>query len=79
VSDDLALLDDDARALLASVVETGRESDDHALAGRPARPVGLMDGDVPTQFIASGRQLLLDPADPAGAVVVATSSTRRGG
>ena len=52
VSDDLALLGDDARGLLAEVLALGRESDRLAREGRPARSVDLLDDDHPVWFVS---------------------------
>jgi alpha-galactosidase len=53
VSDDLALLGDDARALLADVIDEGRASDQRAIDGAPARATDLMASRRPAS-IASG-------------------------
>ena len=52
VSDDLALLDADARALLDEVVAIGRVADAEAVAGSPARCADLMDHAVPGRLRA---------------------------
>jgi alpha-galactosidase len=70
VSDDLALLDAEARALLDEVVALGRTADGEAVAGRPARCPDLMDHAVPRDLLAAGRRLEGDPA-------LATSVLRR--
>ena len=62
VSDDLALLGPDARALLDEVVALGRRSDAAAEAGTPARCVDLMRHAVPRQLDAAGAHLVADPA-----------------
>ena len=54
VSDDLALLDAEARRLLDDVVALGRASDAEARAGRPARCPDLMDAVPPTRLRAGG-------------------------
>lgn len=64
VSDDLALLDRPARALLDEVLALGRESDAAARAGHPARCEDLMDAPTPTRLTVSGRRLVTDPAAP---------------
>jgi alpha-galactosidase len=56
VSDDLALLDEDAARLLESVVAHGRIADDAARAGASPRCVGLLDPDGPSGIeSAAGR------------------------
>lgn len=70
VSDDLALLDDEARVLLDEVVALGRLADDEAVAGHPARCPDLMDHAVPRDLRAAGWLLDGDPAR-------ATSTLRR--
>jgi alpha-galactosidase len=62
VSDDLSLLDADARLLLDEVVALGRTADDEAIAGRPARCPDLMSHAVPRDLIAAGQHLAGDPA-----------------
>ena len=62
VSDDLALLDGDARALLDEVIAIGRVSDEAAAGGSPARCDDLMDHAVPHGLRAAGRHLDGDPA-----------------
>jgi alpha-galactosidase len=61
VSDDLALLGADARALLTEVLEIGRAADAQAAAGAPARCPDLMDANPPTTLTAAGHLLLTDP------------------
>ncbi len=61
VSDDLALLDGQARALLADVVALGRVADDESIAGTPSRCPDLMDHDVPHELCAAGHRLEGDP------------------
>ena len=59
VSDDLALLGPDARALLDEVVALGREVD----AGpHPPRCTDLLDHDPPTRLATSAMELVGDPA-----------------
>jgi alpha-galactosidase len=48
VSDDLALLGPDARALLDDAIDVGRAADVQARTGSPPRSVGLLDPDGPT-------------------------------
>ena len=62
VSDDLALLGPDARALLDEVVAMGLVSDAEARAGSPARCDDLMDHALPGQLRAAGHRLVADPA-----------------
>jgi hypothetical protein len=62
VSDDLALLDARARALLDDTVAMGRASDLAARAGTPAVTPDLMDHAPPTTFTAAGYTLVTDPA-----------------
>ncbi len=63
VSDDLALLDGDARALLDEVVDLGRRSDAEAISGLPATSPDLLDRAVPTLFEGGGHRLATDPSD----------------
>jgi len=65
VSDDLAVLGDDARALLDEVIELGRASDTAAIAGAPARCPDLLDARVPGHLSAAGVELAADPTVPA--------------
>ena len=62
VSDDLALLDDAARALLDEAVAIGRVADDEAIAGSPARCPDLMQHALPRDLRAAGQLLDGDPA-----------------
>ncbi len=62
VSDDLALLDGDARALLDEVVEIGRRSDAEAVTNHPARCDDLMAHAVPRELSAAGHRLVADPS-----------------
>lgn len=61
VSDDLALLGSDERALLDEVLALGREADAAALAGNPPRTPDLLDGPIPTVLEAAGNRLVGDP------------------
>ena len=61
VSDDLALLDADARALLDEVLEVGRAVDDRARSGRPPRCPDLLDAPTPARLDAGPIRLLGDP------------------
>ncbi len=65
VSDDLGLLDGDARALLDEVLELGRASDTAAIAGPPARCGDLLDAARPGRLSAAGVELIADPATAA--------------
>jgi alpha-galactosidase len=64
VSDDLALLDAEARTLLDEVVALGRASDAEALAGRPARCPDLLDGPLPGRLRSGPTELVADPSVP---------------
>ena len=63
VSDDLALLGTDARALFDDVVACGRAADDAARApgGHPARCPDLLDRPTPTRLKSGARELVGDP------------------
>ena len=61
VSDDLALLGADERALLDEVLALGREVDAAAMAGNPPRCPDLLDGPIPTILEAAGHTLTGDP------------------
>jgi alpha-galactosidase len=56
VSDDLALLDRRARAMLDDAIAIGRESDES-----PAVAADLMDAATPTTFVGAGRRLVTEP------------------
>jgi alpha-galactosidase len=58
VSDDLSLLDRDARRLLDEVVALGREAD---AAPHPPRCADLLDADPPRRLVAAGVELVGDP------------------
>jgi alpha-galactosidase len=58
VSDDLALLGPDARALLDDVIALGREADAGA---HPPRCGDLLDSDPPTRLAAATAELVGDP------------------
>ena len=64
VSDDLALLGAEARALLDEVTSLGRSADAEAsrLAGRPPRCLDLLEHDPPARLAAQGVELVGDPA-----------------
>ncbi|MCU1430818.1 MAG: alpha-galactosidase, partial [Actinomycetia bacterium] len=64
VSDDLADLDVDARALLDEIVSIGRAADDAACRGPAPRCNDLLDPSGPRSFAAAGYQLDADPSDP---------------
>jgi alpha-galactosidase len=59
VSDDLALLGDDARSLLDEVIALGREADAGA---HPPRCSDLLDADPPTRLATKSVELVGDPA-----------------
>ena len=61
VSDDLALLDADARRLLDEVLALGRAADEEARTGPPPRCDDLLDRATPTMLTAAGHRL---PASP---------------
>lgn len=63
VSDDLALLDGDARAVLDEATELGRKSDADAAAGRPAIVPDLLDEQVPRRLCSATHELVVDPGD----------------
>jgi alpha-galactosidase len=62
VSDDLALLDGEARSLLDEVIELGRASDAEACAGAPARCPDLIDVALPARLRVGATELVADPA-----------------
>ena len=64
VSDDLALLDADARDLLDEVVALGRASDADTIAagGHPPRSNDALDADPPTRLATSSVELVGDPS-----------------
>jgi hypothetical protein len=62
VSDDLSLLDDAAREVLAETVELGRASDNDARKGAPPVVPDLLDTAVPTTITATGHTLVTDVA-----------------
>jgi alpha-galactosidase len=64
VSDDLALLDRDARALLDEVVAIGRSVDAAALDGPAPRCEDLLDPTGPRTLSGAAWELRADPADP---------------
>jgi alpha-galactosidase len=59
VSDDLALLDADARRRLDGVIELGRTADAEAAAGRPPRCPDLFDSSFPTQLHSAAGEVSL--------------------
>jgi alpha-galactosidase len=61
VSDDLALLDGGARALLDEVVRTGREVDDEAADRLPPSCPDLLDARPPTTLTSAVVELVGDP------------------
>jgi alpha-galactosidase len=62
VSDDLALLDSRAHALLDDVIQIGRQVDDQARQGPAPRCEDLLDGPIPTHLRAGGYDLAAEPA-----------------
>jgi alpha-galactosidase len=66
VSDDLSLLDGEARSLLDEVIAVGRASDNEARQGRPARCPDLLDESSPSRLDSvSGSTLEADPTTGA--------------
>ena len=61
VSDDLALLGGEERALLDEVIALGREVDAAAVAGDPPTCPDLLDAAIPTTLQAAGHTLVGDP------------------
>jgi alpha-galactosidase len=68
VSDDLAVLGPDARALLGEVIALGRASDALAAAGSPSRCLDLMGTDQPG-VLRAGDVVLAGSADGTGATI----------
>jgi len=64
VSDDLGLLDRDARALLDEVVALGRVADDGARHGDAPSCTDLLSPAGPTSLASAAGTLVADPADP---------------
>jgi hypothetical protein len=62
ISDNLALLDADARRLLDEVLVVGRASDAAACSGSTPRVPDLMDHATPTTMVADAGELAADPA-----------------
>lgn len=62
VSDDLALLDGEARRLLDETLALGRASDDAARQGLPVVVPDLMDGPEPSVLAGGGHRLVTDVA-----------------
>jgi alpha-galactosidase len=62
VSDDLALLDADARGRLDDVVALGRAADAEAAAGRPPSCTDLLDSSFPTQLRSAAGEVTLPAA-----------------
>ena len=63
MSDDLALLDAGARALLDDVVAIGRAADAAARVGSPPRCEDLMRAGGPTRLASAGRTLSVADLD----------------
>ncbi|MBI2708205.1 MAG: alpha-galactosidase [Actinobacteria bacterium] len=61
VSDDLSLLDGDARRLLDAVVALGRAADAEAVSGSAPRCTDLLEACPPTTLEAAGRCVQVDP------------------
>lgn len=61
VSDDLALVGAEGRALLDEVIAIGRVADDAARAGRVATSPDLLDGPGATELTSADRLLVVDP------------------
>lgn len=73
VSDDLALLDADARALLDETLAIGRASDDAARTGGPVpHSDDLLDARIATHFRSRDHDLVVDPATGASTLGVVT-------
>lgn len=64
VSDDLALLDTEARALLDEVVAIGQKVDRESATGPPPRCDDLMENAVPTRLTSASVGLVADPTKP---------------
>lgn len=68
VSDDLALLDTNARQLLDEVLVLGRASDDEAQRGHPARCPDILDRALPTRLTAAGHELVVEPSEATSSI-----------
>jgi alpha-galactosidase len=68
VSDDLALLGRDARALLDEVLALGRESDARAALGAPARCVDVMDTPRPGELRSGAVTLVGDAVSGSSSI-----------
>jgi alpha-galactosidase len=68
VSDDLALLDRKARALLDAAVTLGRHVDEEARAGSGPRCADILDPDGPTTLQSANSRFVVDPLRPRGVV-----------
>jgi alpha-galactosidase len=75
VSDDLALLDAPARALLDDVIAIGRAVDAEARAGRAPRAPDLLDRAQPSTLEAAGHHLVVDLGDASSTLVRPTGGT----
>lgn len=62
VSDDLALLDAEARGLLSEVIDLGLRADRAARTGPPPRCDDLLDAVTPASLTAAGTRLVGNPA-----------------
>ena len=65
LSDDLALLDSDARALLDDVITRGRAADEGARNGDRVECLGLIDADGPFGVRGAGGTVRIDPGTGA--------------
>jgi alpha-galactosidase len=65
VSDDLSLLDEDAKALFDEVLSVGRKVDETSRIGTPPRCEDLMETDIPGRLTSGDVRLVGDPTAPA--------------
>lgn len=65
VSDDLSLLDADARKLLDEVITIGKRADLAAVTGGVPKVPDVMDARLPASLEAAGYRLTVDPTDGA--------------
>jgi len=73
LSDDMALLGNDERALLDEVVQIGRASDEAARQRKPAVCPDVMEHRVPRTITAAGYTLTTDPDDGTSTLIHPTS------
>jgi alpha-galactosidase len=78
VSDDLALLGDDARATFEATTSLGRASDEAARAGRPAVVADLLDAAAPRHLRGAGHELVTDPDTGRSTLTPVTTDDDRG-